>query len=190
MYKRQIWDKFIVKSPLLGNYQKHNIRGVIAWASQMHILEIIPLEISKLKSGIENVLINTQLKGRFQTISAQNPEIIVDTAHNEAGIQCVLDQISNNNNRDLTIIIGMVKDKDVKKVLHVLPNNAYYIFTEISNPRKLDKFELEELAMETGKKGITLDDVNIAVDFVKKNRTDHQVLIIGSTYLIAEINEL
>jgi len=184
------WEKFNVKCPLLGSYQRYNIQGIIAWAAQLSRLNILSLEKSKIQQGISQVIQNTQLKGRFQTIHAKNPEIIVDTAHNESGIQHVLQQIAQKSKTNLTIVIGMVKDKDVKKVISLLPDDASYLFTEITNPRRLPKEELMKLADDAGKQGILIENVNAAIDFVKAHRKNDLVLIFGSTYLIAEINDL
>lgn len=184
------WDKFTIECPLLGNYQQHNIQGVIAWTAQLSQLNIISLEKYKIQQGIAQVVKNTKLKGRFQTLSSKNPEIIVDTAHNESGIQHVLQQIAQKEKTNLTIILGMVKDKDVNKILSLLPENASYIFTEINNPRRLPKEELMQLAKNAGKRGILIENVNEAICYVKENRVNDLVLIFGSTYLVAEINDL
>ncbi len=184
------WNDLTVQSPLLGHYQKHNIAGIIAWCIQISNLGILDLNPFKVGLGIKHVLDNTHLKGRFQILQPTNPRIIADTAHNEGGIRTVLNQIKQIAPQKLTIIIGMVKDKDVKKVLSLLPNDASYIFTEISNPRKLEKELLQNIAEETGKAGILINNVNEAIHFVKKSRIDHFVIIIGSTYLVAEINDL
>ena len=179
-----------LECPLLGNYQEKNLKGIIAWCEQIISKEIIPLESEKIGLGIKNVLQNTHLKGRFQVIQSQNPKIIADTAHNEAGIQAVLNQVANFKFENVTIIIGMVKDKDIQKILHLLPNDANYIFTQIHNPRALPSNELAELAKLTGKTGIESPDVNSALKLVRKERSQELVLILGSTYLVAEINEL
>ncbi|MEY4384029.1 MAG: Dihydrofolate synthase [Bacteroidota bacterium] len=179
-----------IKSPFLGNYQTKNIQGVIAWAVQLNSLGIISFDWKKLEKGIEHTLKNTGFKGRFQVIHTNQPQIIVDTAHNEAGISSVVAQIEQLHPKELTIILGMVGDKDVKKVLSILPKNAHYIFTEITNPRKLPKEELHKMAIESGLDGILSSDVNHAITHVKEYRKDHLVFILGSTYLVAEINEL
>ncbi len=186
----QVWKEFVVQSPLIGNYQLHNIRGIIAFCEQLQSHQIISLKLEKIIEGIHQVIQQTNLKGRFQTIHGENPKIIVDTAHNEAGIKSVLEQIISQNQKPLTLIIGMVKDKDIQKVLALLPNDAHYLFTEISNPRKLPKEELKKLALDSGKNGRLVQDVNAAIEFAKEKLQDHLVIVIGSTYLVAEINEL
>lgn len=184
------WKNLKVKSPLLGHYQLQNIAGIIAWTIQLDQMKILSFDPSIICLGIENVVKNTGLKGRFQILQQENPLIIADTAHNEDGINNVLQQIQKINLKKLSIIIGMVKDKDIKKVLSLLPNDANYIFTEISNPRRLEKESLKIIGEETGKNGILMKDVNEAIHFAKLNLADHLVLIIGSTYLVAEINDL
>lgn len=189
--KSQFYGDFAVYSALLGLYQQKNIQGIIALCSQLSKLTILKIPLAALKKGIQNVQINTNLKGRFQILQEVNPKIIVDTAHNEAGISQVLEQVEISDSQRLRIIIGMVKDKDVNKVLQILPKEADYIFTEINNPRKLPVEELEELAKKLGLLGKTCKNVNEALLQVREESNEFpRVLVIGSTYLIAEINEL
>ena len=55
---------------------------------------------------------------------------------------------------------------------------------------ELPKEELRKMAIESGLDGILSSDVNQAITHVKEYRKDHLVFILGSTYLVAEINEL
>ena len=140
--------------------------------------------------GIKNSRINTQLKGRFEMIS-NDPKIIADTAHNESGIRLLMDQIKSELIGKLWIILGMVADKDLDLVLQILPKNAGYIFSESHNPRSLKASNLLSIAQKNGLMGTVIEDVNEAIAFVKSKMThDDVILVTGSTYLIAEIDEI
>jgi dihydrofolate synthase / folylpolyglutamate synthase len=184
------FGKFKIASPYVGTYQIHNILGVLAWSGQLASMGIIDLKKDIIELGIKNCRINTQLKGRFEMIS-NDPKVIADTAHNESGIRLLMDQINSELIGDLWIILGMVADKDLDLVLQILPKNADYIFCESHNPRSLKASNLLSIAQKNGLMGTAIKDVNEAIAFVKnKMKQDDLILVTGSTYLIAEIDEI
>ena len=184
------FGEFKIASPYVGSYQINNIIGVLAWCSQLDAIGIINLNKAKIELGIKNSRINTQLKGRFEMIS-NDPKIIADTAHNESGIRLLMDQIKSELIGKLWIILGMVADKDLDLVLQILPKNAGYIFSESHNPRSLKASNLLSIAQKNGLMGTVIEDVNEAIAFVKSKMThDDVILVTGSTYLIAEIDEI
>jgi dihydrofolate synthase/folylpolyglutamate synthase len=181
---------FKIYSPYVGTYQINNIMGVLAWCSQLDSMKIIKFNKDKVELGIKNSRINTQLKGRFEMIS-NDPKIVADTAHNESGIRLLMDQIKSELMGDLWVILGMVADKDLDLVLQILPKNAGYVFSESHNPRSLKASNLLSIAQKNGLMGTVIEDVNEAIAFVKnKMKQDDLILVTGSTYLIAEIDEL
>jgi len=184
------FGEFKISSPYIGNYQINNIIGVLAWCGQLASMGIINLKKDMIELGIKNSRINTQLKGRFEMIS-NDPKIVADTAHNESGIRLLMDQIESELTGDLWIILGMVADKDLDLVLQILPKNAGYIFCESHNPRSLKASNLLSIAQKNGLMGIVIEDVNEAIAFVKnKMKQNDLILVTGSTYLIAEIDEI
>jgi len=110
-------------------------------------------------------------------------------AHNEHGIKAMLDQLATTHYDQLYIVTGMVKDKDVDAVLTLLPKNANYYFTQSHLPRALKAQELTEKATAMGLKGNTYSDVNIALETASAKANDKDlILVIGSVYLVAEVN--
>ena len=184
------FGEFKIASPYVGSYQINNIIGVLAWCGQLASMGIIDFKKDMIELGIKNSRINTQLKGRFEMIS-NDPKIVADTAHNESGIRLLMDQIKSELMGNLWIILGMVADKDLDLVLQILPKNAGYIFSESHNPRSLKASNLLSIAQKNGLMGTVIKDVNEAIAFVKnKMDQDDLILITGSTYLIAEIDEI
>jgi dihydrofolate synthase/folylpolyglutamate synthase len=184
------FSEFKIASPYLGTYQINNIMGVLAWCSQLDSMRIINLNKEKIAMGIKNSRINTQLKGRYEIVS-NDPKIIADTAHNESGIRFLINQINQELIGNLWIILGLVADKELDLVLQLLPKNAYYVFCESKNPRSLQSKILFENAKKMGLIGTAISDVNEAITLVKsKMRKDDLILVTGSTYLIAEIDEI
>jgi dihydrofolate synthase/folylpolyglutamate synthase len=179
------WGKFQVQSPYAGIYQVNNLRGVIAWCEQINASGLIHLELAKIQAGIALCKKNTALRGRWEVYN-ENPWIIADTGHNEAGIRQILDQVQQYQPKHLTIILGMVADKDIDRVLSLFPNDAAYIFTEAHNPRALKAEKLKELASKHGLSGTIAENVNQAIARARSTASDF-ILITGSTYLVAEI---
>lgn len=184
------FGKLQLASPYLGTYQLNNILGVLAWCAQLDSSGTIKFNKEKIKIGIKNCRANTQLKGRYEILS-DKPKIIADTAHNESGIRLLVDQVKKELKGDLWIILGMVADKDFNLVLGKLPLNAHYIFSESNNPRALKAQNLLMAAQKNGLEGIVIKNVNEAIQFLKlKVGREDIILIAGSTYLIAEIDEI
>lgn len=184
------FGEFKIESPYVGTYQINNVMGVLAWCSQLDSMGIVDLNKEKIAMGIKNSRLNTQLKGRYEIIS-NDPKIIADTAHNESGLRLLIDQIKKESKGNLWIILGMVADKDLDSVLQILPQNAQYVFCESNNPRSLKAIKLLETAQKFGLKGKVILDVNEAIALVKRKMDPNDlILITGSTYLVAEIDEL
>ncbi len=83
----------------------------------------------------------------------------------------------------------MVKDKEIDKVLALLPKEATYYFTRAQIPRALDEITLKEKANMFDLKGETYEDVNIALTLAKQNAsTDDLILVCGSVFLVGEVS--
>ncbi|MEY2941198.1 MAG: Dihydrofolate synthase [Bacteroidota bacterium] len=179
------WGEINVNSPYKGHYQQKNIRGVLAWCEQIQY--IIPLEGAKIKYGIEQTRINTSLQGRWE-ILGESPKIIADTGHNKSGITEIMQQIHQEGFDHLTIILGMVADKDIDSVLSLFPKEASYYFSQANNPRAISAVELQKLAEAKGLQGKVIPNVNEAINLAKINsKSSDGILICGSTYLVGEI---
>ncbi|MBL7702851.1 MAG: bifunctional folylpolyglutamate synthase/dihydrofolate synthase [Ferruginibacter sp.] len=173
---------------LNGLYQTKNICTVLcAEGILMHYGCNITNEAEKL--ALKNVKKLTGLYGRWDVIST-NPTIILDVAHNEDGIKQLLHQLSvvHRTSNTVHFIIGMVKDKDVSKVLSLLPKNATYYFTNAHIDRAMPHKDLQEKAKAFELHGDSFDDVNEAIKAAKLNAGQGDIIIVcGSVFLVAEI---
>ncbi|MFN3803061.1 glutamate ligase domain-containing protein, partial [Belliella pelovolcani] len=119
------------------------------------------------------------------------PRIICDTGHNQDGISQILNQLNEYTYNKLWMILGMVNDKDLDKVLAMLPKEAAYIFVEAKIPRALSATALANQAEKYQLKGLVIADVNDGLAYAKKNAAkDDLIFIGGSTFVVAEINDL
>lgn len=180
---------FKITLGLLGNYQRFNLPGILEAVVQ---LRKKGWEISEqaLAEGLENVTQLTGLKGRWQ-ILGENPLVIADTGHNEPGIREILDQLKTYSFSKLWMVLGMVQDKDISKILALLPKDATYVFCNADLPRALPASQLAEKASQFDLKGFIIPNVNDALNFARKNASSNDLIFIGgSTFVVAEIDDL
>ena len=138
-------------------------------------------------SGIRNVVKNTGLKGRWQTLS-RNPLTIADIGHNPDGIREVLDQIKLTPHEKLHFVIGVVNDKDVQNMLGKLPRNATYYFCKADIPRGLDAMALAEQAAGFSLQGMVYHSVNEALKAARSAAAANDLVVVGgSAFVVAEV---
>lgn len=175
-------------SDLQGSYQAKNILTVLA------ALNALPSNLvvknADIIEGLKSVSQTTGLKGRWQIVQ-ENPKIICDTGHNAEGISYVVKQLEIENYTKLHMVIGMVSDKDITKVLSLLPKNAVYYFTRASIPRAMNEQELMKQASNFDLTGSAFSTVAEAIASAKTQATCSDLIFIGgSTFVVAEVPEL
>ena len=172
-----------VSLDLLGHYQRKNVLTVIA------AINSLPFRVSKqsILMGLKNVVHNTHLLGRWQTLG-NDPLVICDTGHNEAGVRLVLEQIKQTAYKELHIVWGMVNDKSIDKIMSILPVEAHYYFTKASIPRALNQHELQKKANKFGLKGDAFPSVEDAFRLAKNTAGENDMVFVGgSTFVVAEV---
>jgi len=154
------------------------------------------------KFALANTKKLTGLYGRWDVI-AENPTIVLDVAHNEDGIKQVMKQVSKEaegrreqiedriqkiEDRKIHFVIGMVMDKEVSKVLSLLPKDAQYYFTNAHIPRAMDAAQLKEKAALYNLQGNHFENVNAAIAAAKSNAAATDLIIVcGSVFLVGEV---
>ena len=174
-----------VINPLGGFAQQKNTKTVLTAIQQLnrrgyHISKEI------VAKGFANVVNLTHLAGRWQ-ILGENPKIVTDTGHNSHGIKYIVEQLSQEKYDKLHIVFGMVNDKDISKVLGMMPQNATYYFTKASIERALPEKDLKMLANTFGLDGNTYPTVKEAVEAAQKNADEKDFIFIGgSSFIVAD----
>ena len=171
---------------LTGSYQLKNLSGVLSALKQLKTLGY-KITDQNIISALANVKKLTGLMGRWHTLG-KKPLTICDTGHNEDGIKEVLKNISLSKFNNLHMVFGMVKDKDISKILALLPQDARYYFCQPNIPRAKSADELHAEAMQFGLKGDYFESVHSALEAAKKNALENDLIFIGgSTFVVAEI---
>ena len=169
---------------LMGNYQKRNIRGVLATLSSLEKFPVQEVDISK---GLLKVAENTGLQGRWQTLG-EHPRIICDTAHNPDGLELVMKQLLSQEYKSLHMVIGFVKEKPLEKVLPLFPSGAVYYFACPDIPRGLDAQILRQKADAYGLPGESYTSVESALQAARKAAAAEDLIFVGgSTFVVAEV---
>ncbi|WP_412469371.1 bifunctional folylpolyglutamate synthase/dihydrofolate synthase [Pedobacter sp. KLB.chiD] len=173
-------------SDLTGIYQHKNILTVLETLTVLNEKTEIKTDQESIYKGIRQVKRQTGLQGRWQTLS-RNPLVICDTGHNEAGITEVIKNISQTPYQQLHIVFGMVNDKDISKVLSLMPKNATYYFCKPNLERGLAADTLKEQAAAFSLKGNSYTSVLEAkATAIQIADPEDLVFIGGSTFVVAE----
>ena len=173
-------------SDLKGSYQLKNIKTALQAISVLQDLDF-SITDSQIKNGLLNVVNNTGLLGRWQTLNT-SPMTICDTAHNKEGLGYVMNQLLELKYENLHIILGVVNDKDLETVLPLFPKDAHYYFCKPDIPRGLDATVLKDKSNQFNLIGDVYLSVNKAFETAQKNALPNDVIYIGgSTFVVAEI---
>ncbi|WP_246073596.1 bifunctional folylpolyglutamate synthase/dihydrofolate synthase [Dinghuibacter silviterrae] len=172
---------------LAGLYQTKNLLTVLQAVQQLRE-KGWNIKDSALREGLAKTRALTGLHGRWERLH-QHPTVIADVAHNEDGIRELIRQIEVTTFHQLHIVIGMVKDKDIRSVLHLLPQDAHYYFTQADIPRALPKEDLWAAAEDAGLQGKAYEDVNTALqEALGHAHKDDLILVCGSVFVVGEID--
>lgn len=174
-----------LKMDLLGNYQQKNASGVL---KALELLTEQGWEITRsaIYEGFSKASSNTGLRGRWEVVG-NNPLMVCDTAHNEAGLKAVVAQMHATPWKQLHIVLGMVNDKNLDLALAVLPQQANYFFTQASIPRALPATDLANQAAAFGLHGEVVPSVSEAVAKAQAQAEAEDLIYIGgSTFVVAD----
>ena len=171
---------------LQGTYQEKNIKGVIA-VIELLIHQGWDITSENIAQGLLHVVRNTNLKGRWQTLSSY-PTIVCDTGHNVGGLTYVMEQLKKQTYTHLHIVVGFVKEKDVNSVLELFPKEATYYFCSPAIARGLNVDTLKEIATTKGLQGERYSSVAEALNAAKAQALPTDFIFVGgSTFVVAEV---
>ena len=172
------------KSDLVGLYQSKNIQTTKV---VFDVLELEGITTEHIELGLQKVILNTGLKGRWQQLQT-SPTIIADVTHNESGFRYVVDQIEKMKYNRLHFVLGFVKDKDLSSIFNILPKEAiYYISTP--NISRAEKISMVMQLAEKNKLNVSsFDTIDKAYKSACNNSKKEDIIYVGgSTFVVAEI---
>ena len=170
--------------PLLGKHQLHNAAVAL---TTLDVLQKRSWNITEddIRQGLSRVM----WPGRFQIIR-RDPLFLIDGGHNPQCIQALAQNIADYlPNRPLTVLTGVLSDKDYHCMYRSVANHAVeFITVTPDNPRALTAQELAKYLASFGKPvtpcDTVADGVRLAIDHAGKDGT---VLCYGSLYLLGDV---
>ena len=186
-----MWDEhesILARMDLQGAYQCKNLRTVLS--------ALTVLGVTCSEAAIINTSRMTGFRGRWEKLS-DNPLTICDIGHNEHGLRHNFAQLeamkADGRCTDLIIVYGSVADKDVDAVLHIMPEDAIYIFTQAQSKRALPAEKIYDKFSGAGRDMKNVHVVPCVSDAVEKAKEisasvsdDPLIYIGGSTYVVSE----
>jgi len=180
-------SNYILETP--GLTQLKNIPGVLAVIDKLTD-QGYGISEKDIKHGLEHYQKATGLKGRWQILNAR-PQVIADIAHNQAGLENIIQQLLKLEYNTLYCILGFMKEKDIGKILPLFPKNAEYVFCQPKVPRAMDVKWLALQAALYNLDGSVIPDVNEALRVVLGKSSDGDIIFVGgSTFVVSELENL
>jgi len=173
--------------PLLGEYQLANA-GLAAGAIEALSEQGLQIDKRTLEKGMEK----TKWPGRFQIIS-KNPVIVLDAAHNPAGVQALFKTWKSYfGSQKAHVIFGALTDKDYRGMIASLaPLASRVSLIQIQSSRAADVNDLRKIWMEyVGEGKIEIISVqDLLTSLADKSKNSEYVLVSGSIYLLGQFME-
>ena len=177
-----------IEIKLIGEHQVNN--SIVALNVVKFLRDNKNINISN--ESIKNGLLTTKWPGRIEKIM-ENPMFIIDGAHNEDGAKSLSKALEKNfPNKKLTMLIGMLADKDIDSVLEILmPKFNKVITTTPDSDRAISAEELKNKISKYVDDVVSIKDIDKAVKYTLDNSNEDDVIIsAGSLYLIGEVRTL
>ncbi len=173
-------------SDLCGDYQEENLATVLTAITVLQEENLFEISHSAILSGLAQVT-KTGLRGRYEKLQNE-PLIIADVAHNADGLKSVIAQFkAESAGKQMHLVAGFVRDKDLDAALSLLPKNARYYWCNAQISRALPAAQLAALAAGKGLAGEVFSSVEEAVKSAQAVLTEKDCLLItGSFFIVGE----
>ena len=169
---------------LKGSYQQLNVQTVIAALEFLNMKNLKPGIIQK---GLLNVVLNTQLSGRWHVLNT-SPKIIADVGHNKEGLLFLSKQLQEESFKKLHIIMGFVKGREISPLLSLFPEDASYYLSCPNLERGLPVKELKNNLISEKRAIQFFESLSVAYEATIKAASGKDLIFIcGSTFVVAEI---
>lgn len=141
-----------------------------------------------IRRGIQSM----RWQGRMETVL---PGVIIDGAHNEAGVEEFVRTARRLEADDpVTLLFAAVGDKDYRHMIETICRELKLervIVTEVGGYRSVDVKVPEALFREFGQKKVTaVPDVEEAFDEALREKGDGILFCVGSLYLVGSIKSI
>jgi dihydrofolate synthase/folylpolyglutamate synthase len=182
LFAETISSKYL--TDLKGSYQQLNVQTLLGALDFLHLKNLTPGIIQK---GLLNVVLNTQLSGRWQVLNT-SPKIIADVGHNKEGLLFLSKQLQEESFKKLHIIMGFVKGREISPLVSLFPENASYYLSCPNLERGLPVKELKNNLISEKRSIQFFESLSVAYEAsIKAASGKDLIFICGSTFVVAEI---
>ncbi|MDB0440023.1 bifunctional folylpolyglutamate synthase/dihydrofolate synthase [Clostridioides difficile] len=174
---------------LIGEHQINN--SILAMSVLKYIKDTKKLD-NVSEEYIRKGLITTKWPGRIEKIK-ESPIFIIDGAHNEDGAKSLAKALDKHfNGKKLTLLIGMLEDKDIDGVLDILmPKFSKVVTTTPNNPRAINSDILKEKILKYVSDVTSKHEIEEAVNYtLETSNKDDIIISAGSLYMIGTVRTL
>lgn len=179
-------DGRTVYGELSGDYQEANMNTVLTAVEELR-RQGIALSESDVEQGIAAVSGLTGLMGRWQRLR-ERPLAVCDTGHNVGGWNYLVGQIKAQPCHRLRIVFGMVDDKDIDRILAMLPREADFYWTQASSHRAIPAAQVAGKAAAIGLRGRSYATVGEAWQQALADASPEDFIFVGgSSYVVADL---
>lgn len=180
-------ETFTLELDLQGDYQRLNLLTALATLDVLNGAGGLPISQDAVRQGLAQAARSTGLRGRWQILDRQ-PLTVCDTGHNEGGLHETLAQIGRQHYRNLYMVLGFVADKEIDRVLPMMPREAHYLFTQAAIERAMPAQTLSQRAAAYGLHGEIIPQVRQAFARARELAGPEDMIYVGgSTFVVAEL---
>jgi len=177
---RKLWG---IRLNLKGGHQIINATTALG---TMEVLEELGYRVSTeaMVDGLKEV----DWPGRLQMVSS-SPRVILDGAHNPAGVLALKESLKSDfQYQHLILLVGIMKDKDIRSMLHLLaPIADHIILTQPHTDRASPPSLLKKVLGQNGKKAEIAEDLKKAIERgLSLTQEEDLLCITGSLYTVGE----
>jgi dihydrofolate synthase/folylpolyglutamate synthase len=173
--------------PLKGDHQMKNAALAVGAAEVLHARGL-----GIAQEAVAEGLRRTQWEGRLE-ILRESPTLLVDGAHNPAGIAALCRALETNfSYRRLILVFGVLRDKDYSAMLKRMKPAAYrLILTRPASERAMPPRELLEKALKDSDSVSVREDPRDALREAFRLAGKKDIICVaGSLYLVGEIKRV
>jgi len=165
-----------VEISMKGDFQKKNAMLALG---VVEVLKQRGIKVSK--DAVQIGLKTAKWPGRMDLVQEK---MMFDCAHNPEGAKTLVEELISMGHRDVVMVIGIMKDKDISKMVSE--------FEKISNEIILCRPDIEraasalEIAKHLNKKSVMMPSVKKALKYAEEIADDRLIVLTGSIFTVGE----
>jgi dihydrofolate synthase / folylpolyglutamate synthase len=179
---------------LKGDHQIINASAVLACSM------LLARNYNKIsQESIINALSHVDWRGRLQKIKLskifknQDKEIWIDGAHNISGAAALCNWLSEQNFKEISLVVGMTKNRDIPSFLgqfSSLKNIKFYSVSVMSEYSSYSAEKFSEIASNSNFDVRPLGTLVESLEYLLLNKPNSEIIIAGSLYLVSDVMKI